>query len=141
MSEGNGAAPGRLILRYDAEVDALYLQLREGPAAETVEVEESDYARQDPEGPPGAPGRRRGDSLPDHRPWCIYADLDYSDRECYYRRSLLAPPYDEDFLKVVGAFELPDALGIARGRIVTAFLTPTVKPGETLPWPPRRTPR
>ena len=38
--------------RYDAEVDALYLELHEGPAAETIEITEALYVDLDATGRP-----------------------------------------------------------------------------------------
>ena len=40
MNEANGSATPALRIRYDADADAMYLRLREGTVAETVEVEE-----------------------------------------------------------------------------------------------------
>jgi len=41
-----------MTIRYDAEVDALYLRLGDGHAAETIEIEESVYVDLDEEGSP-----------------------------------------------------------------------------------------
>jgi uncharacterized protein YuzE len=38
--------------RYDAEVDALYLELREGPAAESIEITDAIYVDVDATGQP-----------------------------------------------------------------------------------------
>ena len=60
-------------------------------------------------------------------------DRDYADREVFYRRGALPPPDDRDFLKVCVAYRtLAD--GTILGRVVTAFATNRVKPGETTKW-------
>jgi len=51
MSELTADAPA-LRISYDAEVDALYLRLAEGPAAETVEVTPAVYVDLDGDGRP-----------------------------------------------------------------------------------------
>ncbi len=68
---------------------------------------------------------------PDH----VVHDVDYENRENYYRRSPLPPPYDRVFLKVVVEFAGDDEGGIASGEVVTIYLTDRLKPGEHQKWP------
>ena len=63
------------------------------------------------------------------RPDEIYRDADRRGRECYYRSGLLSRR-PSLLTKVV-----VEALGRARGRVVTAYLTDKVKAGETKLWP------
>lgn len=71
-------------------------------------------------------------------PDIVALDRDHADREVFYRRGALPPPDDRDFLKVCVAFRTaPD--GHTVGRVVTAYATTAVKPGERRKWtrPPR----
>ena len=52
MKESNGSTTPALRIRYDADADAMYLRVREGTVAETVEVEEMVYVDLDAEGRP-----------------------------------------------------------------------------------------
>ena len=49
-----------------------------------------------------------------------------ANRRCYYRRGLLHAPYHHDYLKVVVAFYPPDAEGVVRGNVVSAYPAPTI---------------
>ncbi len=51
-SDASGGEAVALRIRYDADADAVYLRLREGTVAETVEVEEMVYVDVDAEGRP-----------------------------------------------------------------------------------------
>ncbi len=51
-SDASGGEAAALRIRYDADADAVYLRLREGTVAETVEVEEMVYVDVDAEGRP-----------------------------------------------------------------------------------------
>jgi hypothetical protein len=64
----------------------------------------------------------------------IRIDATHRDRRCYYRRGVLPAPYDKDYLKVVVRFAPPDARGVVRGEVVTAYATPRLKRGETREW-------
>jgi len=52
MSELDGSAATAFRVRYDAEADAMYLRLRDGAIAETVEVAEMVYVDVDKDGHP-----------------------------------------------------------------------------------------
>ena len=64
------------------------------------------------------------------RPQRVNLDKDYDDREIFYRRGVLPVPYDRDYLKVVVEFGNDPRYG----RVVTAFLTETIKAGEPMRW-------
>jgi len=61
-------------------------------------------------------------------------DARHNDREVFYRRGALPAPYEHSFLKVVGEFADPEA-PLGEGRVVTAFPTHRVRPGEQQRWP------
>lgn len=52
MNGSNGIASPALRVRYDATADAMYLRLRDGAVADTVEGEEMVYVDIDAEGRP-----------------------------------------------------------------------------------------
>jgi uncharacterized protein YuzE len=52
MSDSDAIDAAALRVRYDAEADAMYLRLRDGSVAETVEIEEMVYVDIDEEGHP-----------------------------------------------------------------------------------------
>lgn len=60
-------------------------------------------------------------------------DRDHPDREVFSRRAALPPPDNDALLKVVVAFRIAPP-NRRRGRIVTAYATGTVKPGERVRW-------
>ena len=66
-------------------------------------------------------------------------DRDHADREVFYRRGALPPPDDQDYLKVCVAFRTAID-GSTTGRIVTAYATDTIKPGERTKWTRRPRP-
>lgn len=55
-------------------------------------------------------------------PQLVMRDRTRADRELFYRRGVLPPPYDHLYLKVVVAFLGPGEARIG-GRVVTAFPT------------------
>ncbi len=61
-------------------------------------------------------------------------DVDYPDRECFYRPSPLPPPYGGVFVKVVVRYE-PSPIGPDTGTVVTVHLTADPKTGEKRKWP------
>jgi len=66
-------------------------------------------------------------------------DRDRADREIFYRRGALPPPDDRDYLKGCVAFRTAID-GSTTGRVVTAYATDTVKPGERTKWTRRQRP-
>jgi uncharacterized protein YuzE len=52
MNRANGSEAPALRIRYDADADAMYVRIREGENAETVEVEQMVYVDLDGEGRP-----------------------------------------------------------------------------------------
>ena len=52
MSESNATDVAALRVRYDAEADAMYLRLRDGSVADTVEIEQMVYVDVDDAGHP-----------------------------------------------------------------------------------------
>jgi len=66
-------------------------------------------------------------------PDVVTFDKDYADRELYYRRGALPPPFRQTYLKVCVAFQLTPG-GTATGRVATAYATDRVKPGERGKW-------
>lgn len=59
-------------------------------------------------------------------PDCIVRDVDYNNRECYYKLM----PKRETYMKVVVEFKNNF------GTVITAFRTGTVKKGERVIWVP-----
>jgi hypothetical protein len=66
-------------------------------------------------------------------PDLVTFDRDHADREVFYRRRALPPPDDGAYLKVCVAFRTT-ARGDRVGRVVTAYATDGVKPGEQTKW-------
>lgn len=64
----------------------------------------------------------------------IRIDVTHPNRRCYYRPGALPAPHNRDYLKVVVRFGPPDARGVVRGEVVTAYATPTLKRGEAREW-------
>ena len=62
-------------------------------------------------------------------PELICDDKDFDDREVFYRRDLLPPPYGRKLLKVVVRFAT-DA-----GEVITVFPAFNVNPDERCRWP------
>jgi hypothetical protein len=74
-----------------------------------------------------------GDTI--EKPDQVVYDVDYENRENFYRQSPLPPPYDRVFVKVIVEFTEEDDGGTASGEVVTMYLTDRMKPGERQKWP------
>lgn len=76
-------------------------------------------------------------------PDLVAFDRDHEDREVFYRRAALPPPDSRSYLKVCVAFRRTRS-GDVLGRVVTAYATDVLKPGEKPRWarrPPSRSTR
>jgi hypothetical protein len=62
-------------------------------------------------------------------PEFVKHDIDFSNRECFYRPSPLPPPYGGVFVKVVVAYQTR-ANGVDLGTVITVHLTSGPKTGE-----------
>lgn len=69
------------------------------------------------------------------RPNRVNRDKGDPSREVYYRRGVLAAPYDGDYLKVVVEFSDVEMTAFQEGRVVTAYTTEQIKSGEAQRWP------
>lgn len=69
-------------------------------------------------------------------PDLVAHDVDYPDRESFYRRRALPPPDDQDFLKVSVGFT-QGATGEPIGRVITAYSIVGIKRGERTKWAKR----
>jgi len=69
-------------------------------------------------------------------PTYVYSDVSHPDsRQCFYRPFTLPEPYRNTFLKVV----VECLTGDAEGRVLSAYPTVNIKPGEVQLWPPLTT--
>lgn len=66
-------------------------------------------------------------------PDLVAFDRDHDDREVFYRRAALPPPDHRDYLKVCVVFRASNE-GVMLGRVVTAYATDGIKPGEKPRW-------
>lgn len=70
------------------------------------------------------------------RPESLTLDAKHANRENFYRRGVLPPPYDKLNLKVCVAYGFADVFRtIELGQVITAYPTKAVGRGETQRWP------
>lgn len=80
----------------------------------------------------GCEGACVGDTL--QHPTFVNHDVDFADRECFYRPSPLPPPHQGFLVKVVVAYRFINGAD-QEGTVVTVHLTANPKPGENRKWP------
>ncbi len=67
-------------------------------------------------------------------PQLIYQDRNHPDRRIFYRRSVLAVPYDRSYLRVVVDYRKMRLRKSYTGYVLTAFPVENTRKGDTLIW-------